>query len=204
MSEEMRRTWLEFHDKPKGENVGWRLLASRYLFRSQWHSLRQDKITLPDGSQTRFTYMEHPGAVMIIPVTKNQEFVLIRSYRYTVDEWFWEVPAGGLGDKDSKSPREVAEEELSEETGYTCETFEDLGWYYYSKGVANKRMHYFLARDVELTRQTRHEVGETIDEIRTFSVPEILKMIDSGELRDGDTVFSLMLALRAMKIPSIL
>ncbi len=48
----------------------------------------------------------------VLPVTTDGQVVMIRSYRYTVDDWCWELPAGGLGDKPGVPLVEVAQQEL--------------------------------------------------------------------------------------------
>ena len=90
-------------------------LARKYLWKSRWYNLRQDKIQTPDGKQGTYTIVEHPGAVWVVPVTAAGEVILEWQYRYTVHDWCWEVPAGGL--LPGLSPEEMARRELAEEIG---------------------------------------------------------------------------------------
>ncbi|MFM6251840.1 MAG: hypothetical protein ACKPEQ_22300, partial [Dolichospermum sp.] len=78
---------MENNDKPQGKKIGWELQKTDLIFKSQWYNLRQDKISLPNNEEITYTYVEHPGAVFIIPITANQEIILMRSYRYTIDDW---------------------------------------------------------------------------------------------------------------------
>ena len=77
---------------------------------------------LPTGEEIVYTYQEHAGFVTVLPVTTDGQVVMIRSYRYTVDDWCWELPAGGLGDKPGVPLDEVARQELAEETGGSAES----------------------------------------------------------------------------------
>ena len=64
---------------------------------------------------------------------------MIRSYRYTVDDWCWELPAGGLGDKPGVPLVEVAQQELAEETGGISQIIEEVGWFYTMNGTSSAR-----------------------------------------------------------------
>ena len=79
--------------KPNASRQGWQIRASRHLYESHWYSVRQDEIRLPDGQEITFTQIEHPGFVSVVPVTPDGQIILIYSYRYTVDDWMWEIPA---------------------------------------------------------------------------------------------------------------
>ncbi|AFZ61386.1 NUDIX hydrolase [Anabaena cylindrica FACHB-243] len=182
-------------DKPNGEKLGWKIQKSQLIFQSQWYNLRQDKITLPKNQEITYTYIEHPGSVFVVPITANQEIILIRSYRYTIDDWCWEVPAGNLGDQKGLSPEEVARLELAEEIGGIAETFQSLGWYYMANGLASLKNFYFIAYNVTLNQGSQREVTEIINEVKTVSIKNIFNMIQEGLIKDGESAFAMMLAL---------
>ncbi|MEI7973012.1 MAG: NUDIX hydrolase, partial [Bdellovibrio sp.] len=96
--------------------LGWKIHRSRYLVWDRFMNVRQDDVSI-GRRRFRYTYLDHPGAVFAIGITPNRELVLIRLFRYPLDEWCWEIPSGGLGDKAGKSPLRVAKEELLEEAG---------------------------------------------------------------------------------------
>ena len=75
----------------------WETLESEYLWQSQWYNLRQDRLRTQEGHEFTYTIVDHPGAVWVVPVTTEGQVALIRNYRHTVDDWCYEVPAGGLG-----------------------------------------------------------------------------------------------------------
>jgi ADP-ribose pyrophosphatase len=74
----------------------WKTLETRLLWRSRWYNLRQDRLRTQAGHEFTYTLVDHPGAVWIVPLTNDGYVALIRQYRYTVDDWCYEVPAGGL------------------------------------------------------------------------------------------------------------
>src|SRR5215210_224506 len=63
--------------------------------------------------------VEHNASVGIIPITNNDEIVLIKQYRHAVNEYLIEIPAGKM--ENEENPIEAAKRELEEETGYRGE-----------------------------------------------------------------------------------
>lgn len=182
--------------RPVGEAAGWRRRSTKFILESPWYRIRQDEVDAPNKHLT-YTFIEHPGAVFIIPVNAKGEVALIRIYRYPSDVWLWEVPSGGIGDKPGHSLEEVAREEMKEEAGCVGGRLERLGTYYSANGAADIRVHYYLARDVEFTGRNAPEPGEAIAEVAFVPFEEALERAYDGRIADGDSAFALMLAARA-------
>jgi ADP-ribose pyrophosphatase len=183
------------HDKPLGETLGWKLIQSASLFRSRWFNLRQDTISVRGQRETTYTYIEHPGSVFVVPVTADGQILLIHSYRYTLDAWCWEVPAGTMGDAVGLSPESAAIRELREEAGATCRTLTHLGEFYLANGFANHRTRFFLAWDVRVVSRPDTEPLEQIAKVTSFPLTEVERLIREGEIKDGDSAFALLLAM---------
>lgn len=167
----------------------YRKLGSRYVWRSQWYNLRQDDIQLPDGSQTTYTLVEHPGAVWIVPVTVEGKLALIRNYRYTVDDWCWEIPAGGL--REGVSPEEMARRELREEIGGEAGSLRLVTSFYTANGISDEVAHVFLATGVRLG-EPQHEASEVMT-LHLMEPGEVLRMARQGEISDGPSALALLL-----------
>lgn len=179
--------------KPLGRSLGWRLRATRYLYRSQWFDLRQDELSLPSGAPATFTYVEHPGFVTVVPLTAAGQIVMIRSYRYTVDDWAWELPAGGFGNKPGQSPAEVARAELLEETG--CRITGDLipvARYYNGIGNTHTPAEIFLATGVEPAGTQTLDETEQI-EVHPMPARQALALARAGDITDGASALALLL-----------
>lgn len=177
-------------ESERGENRSpIRTLSSDVVWSSPWYDVRQDKIKLPDGSHGIFNIVQHAGAVWIIPVTIDGEIVLLRHYRYTVDDWCWEIPAGGL--KPGLSLEETALEELQEEIGGTSGALDYMGQFYTSNGISDEIAHIFLASEVQLG-EPDHEPAEII-EIHLISIDDALEMAHSNKISDGPSALALLL-----------
>jgi GrpB-like predicted nucleotidyltransferase (UPF0157 family) len=179
------------NDKPLGASLGWELLGTTRPYESRWHNLRRDEVRLPGGEEIVYTYQEHAGFVTVLPVTPDGQVVMIRSYRYTVDDWCWELPAGGLGDKLGYSPEEVARQELREETGADCVEMREIGWFYAMNGTSTARCTFFLATGVQLSGPPQLEVTE-ISDVHLMPLEQAVQMARDGRITDADSALVLL------------
>ena len=166
----------------------WQTVDSKYLWQSQWYNLRQDRLRTPDGSEFTYTLVDHPGAAWVVPVTTDGQIALIWQYRYTVDDWCYEVPAGGVS-KDL-TPEEAARRELSEEIGGTAADLCLVGQFYTSNGISNEIAYVYLARGVELGEP--HREPSELMEVRLVPVDEALRMAQEREISDGPSALALL------------
>jgi ADP-ribose pyrophosphatase len=83
--------------------------------------VREDDVELNGGKQIQYAYLERDEAVVIVPITRSGEMVMLKQYRYAVDEWCLEIPAGGTHDSGDAPLEEVVRKELDEEVGATAE-----------------------------------------------------------------------------------
>ena len=177
-------------DKPNGVAVGWQRLTTDYPYTYHKFRVRQDQVRWPDGHVAPYAYIQAPGAVWVVPVTPDGQIVLIRQFRYTLDDWCWEVPAGGLHDF-SGSPIELAKRELAEEVGGESDDWLYVGSYRPGVSIIDEICHVVLARDVRLDREPQREPGEII-EMHLVSLERALEMARNGEMVDGHSALAIL------------
>jgi ADP-ribose pyrophosphatase len=165
------------------------ILARREAWSCPWFAVRQDEIRLPDGRLTTYNVIHKEPAVWIVPVTPGGEVVLIENYRYTVDDWCLEVPAGGL--KPGQSLEAAARAELREEVGGEAAALEYRARFYPANGICDEVGHVFLAAGVTLGAP-EHEPTEVM-EVRPMPVAEALRLAHNGEIADGPSALALLL-----------
>ena len=169
---------------------GWKSRASRHVFRSPWFSLRQDDVLLPSGEEITYTFVEHPGYAMVVPLLDDGRVILERIYRYTVQETLLECPSGGL---EGEQPEVAAGRELEEETGWVAGKLAPLGAFYGSNGISNERFHVFLATQLTESGQMNREPTEQI-ELEFLSLEHAVDLALSGKILDAPSALSLVLA----------
>jgi len=129
----------------------------------------------------------HPGAVVVLAVTAEDQIVMIRQVRHAVDEELWELPAGTR--EPEEAPVTTAGRELIEETGYEAAAIEPLTSFYTSPGILSESMHAFVATELTPVGQ-RLEEGEQIV-AKLVDSREVRRMMTQGEIQDGKTLAAL-------------
>jgi ADP-ribose pyrophosphatase len=147
---------------------------------------------LSSGQKASREVIQHPGAVVIIPVLEDGRICLIQNYRVAVDQQILELPAGTL--EPYEPPLQTAYRELIEETGYRAGKMRPLLQLLMSPGILNERMHVFLAQDLT-PGDTDLQAGE---EIQNFLVsPEqAQKFLRDNVIQDSKTVSALLYYLQ--------
>lgn len=168
----------------------YKTLASRIAWSSNWYRIRQDDVIFPNGQPGVYNIVEHPGAAYIIPVTVKNHIALIRHYRYTVDDWLLEIPAGSL--QPGKTHLETAAAELKEEIGGVAHEMVEIGRYYALCGICNMQAVVFLATGVALGEVER-EASEVM-EVVIRPIPEVLAMARDGRITDAQSALALLRA----------
>lgn len=179
-------------DKPEARQNGWQLLRTEYPFEHPMFRVRQDWVRWPDGVERSYTYMEARGAVFVVPVTPEGEVVLIRQFRYTVDQWSWEIPAGGCHDFEGADLADLVRRELREEVGGVPDEVRYMGKFRPGVSLIDEEFFVYLATGVRLTEEPAPEPGEQI-EIHLTAPERALEMARNGEMFDGPCAYSLLL-----------
>ena len=167
-------------------------VRGEWVFRGKLLQVRRDLVRLPDGATAEREYIDHPGAVMIIPVLDTGELVMERQYRYPLRRDILELPAGKI---DAGEPSlQCAKRELLDETGYSASSWRYVATIHLAVGYSNERIEMFLARG--LTHQ-----GATPDDgehLEVFRLPlaTALEWVREGRITDSKTVAGLFWAER--------
>lgn len=180
------------NDKPKGEQAGWKVLESSTRFENKMYRLREDQVEVEGGKKMDYAYLERDEAVIIVPVTRAGEIVLLKQYRYPVDEWCLEVPAGGTHDTGDAALEEVARKELREEVGGTAKSLTYVTFFYSANSMSDEKCHVFLAQDVELSKKPKTESSESI-ETQLVAVEKALELARSGAMKTAPCALALLL-----------
>jgi 8-oxo-dGTP pyrophosphatase MutT (NUDIX family) len=153
-------------------------------------ALRRDQVTLPNGVATTLEVIRHPGAAAIVPVTDRGHVLLIRQYRYAIDAYIWEIPAGTM--EPGELPLACARRELAEEIGVSAQSWQELGVVVPLPAYSDETIHLYRAEG--LLPAAQHLDPDEILEIHEFRYEEALAMIRTGQIRDAKTITGLMTA----------
>lgn len=169
------------------------LLARTTVHKGRVFEIEIDVVKLPTGHTVDMEIVRHPGSVVLIPIPAPGSIILIRQYRYTIDRWIWELPAGSL--KPKEDPDQAAARECEEEIGLVPGRLTRLGGYYPTPGFCDEEMIYYRCEDLRAPAPdstARKDVDEEI-EPRTFTLQEARALVASGEIVDLKTLAGLSL-----------
>lgn len=173
------------------------LLQSRIVWESKWR-LRVESFRLPDGTHYERGLIEHPGAVVVLPVLPREDggynVLMLRQFRPALRRPILEVPAGT---RDGDEPwLQCAQRELREETGYRAASFTPLGEIWPAPGITDERMALFIAESLSADPLPM-DVDEDIV-VETWPLEELAAMALDGRLEDGKSVVVVLRALRRL------
>jgi ADP-ribose pyrophosphatase len=163
-------------------------------------TVEQDDVVLPNGMTTTMDVVRHRGSVVLIPQPKPGSVILIRQFRYVIDRWIWELPAGTL-EPDERLDR-AARRECEEEIGLRPSRVTRLGGYYPTPGFCDEQMVFYLCRG--LVRPAHPAEGDADEQIepRTFTMRQAWSLVRRGEIVDLKTVLGLAMLDGRVPIPT--
>lgn len=165
-------------------------LSSKKIFDGRLLKVRVDTVRLPNGIESTREVVEHPGAVAVIAITKDNELVLVRQFRTPTGKILLEIPAGVPGQ--GETGEAAARRELEEETGYRAKKIKKIWQAYSSPGYSNEIIQFFLARDMTLMKQKTDE--DELIEVDLVDLDLCLDLVRTNKIEDSKTIMGVMMA----------
>jgi len=163
-------------------------ISSTQIFSGKLIDLYLDNVRLPNGKQSTREWLNHPGAVCLVPILNNGDILLIRQFRYGPREEFIEIPAGKL-DK-NEEPLKCGLRELEEETGYKSNKLTFLTNIHPAIGFSNEKMWMYLAEELELSEKKLDD--DEFLELLPTPLNVALEWVFSGKITDVKTIIGIM------------
>ena len=163
-------------------------ISSTQIFSGKLIDLYLDNVRLPNGKKSTREWVNHPGAVCIVPILNNGDILLIRQFRYGPREEFIEIPAGKL-DK-NEDPLKCGLRELEEETGYKSNKLTFLTNIHPAIGFSNEKMWMYLAEELELSKKKLDE--DEFLELLPTPLNQAIEWVFSGKITDVKTIIGIM------------
>ncbi|MDQ6916966.1 MAG: NUDIX hydrolase [Pseudomonadota bacterium] len=170
-------------------------LASEEVFHGKLLHVKRDTVRLPDGKTATREYIDHPGAVMIIPRLPDGKLLMERQFRYPMGRVFIEFPAGKIDS--GEEPAATAARELLEETGYAAERWSHIGTLHPLITYSTERIEIYTADELTFVG-AKLDAGEFV-EILIATLEEALIWVDRGEITDVKTMLGVLLLARRME-----
>jgi ADP-ribose pyrophosphatase len=169
-----------------------KVLSSRIVYEGAVFGIRRDEVIEPTGVQTTREMITHPGSVVVLPVLPDGRILLIQQYRYAARQHLWELVAGRIDS--GETPRQAAERELIEETGYRAKRLRIFLEVFPTPGFLEEKMFLLLAEGLTPGKAEPEDDEKII--VRAYKHKQLEEMIRKGKLRDAKTIAGILYYLR--------
>jgi ADP-ribose pyrophosphatase len=163
----------------------WKTVESKLLYSSNFLSISNDTVVLPNGKQITYNTIGLHDFVSVL-ATIEDKIVIIEILRYPRNVVSLEIPSGHV--EEGETPKESAFRELLEETGYSAKHLE-LMFSYNPLSRSTQKAHLFLAKDLKKGNQM---LGEA-EQINVKLIPEsdVEKLLVEGKITHAPTLLAL-------------
>lgn len=165
-------------------------ISSESIFNGNVIDLKVDEVELPNGKTSKREIVTHPGAVGIIPITKDGNIILVEQYRKPLEKALCEIPAGKLEEREN--PLTAAVRELEEETGFTTTNLSFVTSFYTSPGFANELIYIYITDDLIPLEQPPQGDDDEFVEVREVSLDQAKQMVLNQEIHDAKTNYAIL------------
>ncbi|HZZ74288.1 MAG TPA: NUDIX hydrolase [Puia sp.] len=163
----------------------WTILDHKKIYENPWIELTEFQVTNPSGGNGIYgkVHFKHM-AVGVIPIDENWNTWLVGQYRFTLNQYSWEIPEGG-GEMD-EDPLDEAKRELLEETGLTAKNWTKILTMHLSNSVTDEWAVIYLARGLEQQEAQPDETEKLA--VKKVAFDEVVQMVEDGQITDAMAV----------------
>lgn len=172
----------------------WQTLSSEEKYDNRWISVTEYQVINPAGGKGIYGKVHFKNkAIGIVALDENNNTWLVGQWRYTLNEWSWEIPEGGGPINDD--PLQSAKRELKEETGLIANRWTLIQRVHLSNSVSDEEGFIFLAEDLT---HGESELEETEADMKIQKLPlnDVLTMVLDGKITDSLTVMAILKVAR--------
>jgi 8-oxo-dGDP phosphatase len=171
----------------------WKTLSSAAVYENPWIKVREDKIINPSGNPGIYGVVSFKNiALGIIPLDADNNTWLVGQYRYSLNEWSWEIPMGG-GPME-RDVLESAQRELKEETGYTAARWTNIMRIHTSNSVTDEEGFVYLAEELTPGELEPEETEQLV--LKKLPLAEAIAWVMEEKITDSISIAGLLKVAR--------
>jgi 8-oxo-dGTP pyrophosphatase MutT (NUDIX family) len=171
---------------PRWIKLGARPVAPTRIFDLQAVTYRHPRREV----DREFSVIDAPDWVNVVALTPARELVLVRQFRFGIDNFSLEIPGGMI--ERGEDPVAAGLRELREETGYVGVRAVSLGAVHPNPAIFNNRCHLVLVEEARRTAGLEWDEDEEI-EILTLPVDEVYARARAGGITHALVLDALLL-----------
>jgi ADP-ribose pyrophosphatase len=166
-------------------------LTHQRVFDGKVFGVDRDRVRMPNGREVTVDVIRHVPSAILVPVPEPGHVILIRQYRYPINRWLWELPAGSVDE--GETPEQAARRECHEEIGQVPDTIVRLGSMFPTPGYCDEEMFFFRVSGLTVPAEAAVPDEDEDIEVHVFTLKEARDMVRRGEITDMKTVIGLSL-----------
>ncbi len=166
----------------------WLRRSRRVAYQNPWVTVWHDEVTRPDRSPGIYGVVHFQNrAAGVVVLDDHDNVLLVGQHRYTIDEYSWEIPEGGVAQ--AEGLLEGARRELREETGVEADDWREVARFHLSNSVSDEAGVVFAAHATSHGQATPEESEELA--VRWLPFDDALAMTADGRITDAITIIGL-------------
>lgn len=171
----------------------WKTIKSTVILKNNFLEVTKNKCRKTDSTIVPEYYIvKRPDVVIIAAFTNKMELIMINQFRYPVNSWDMELPAGYTEPEDKNNLKKSAERELLEETGYKA-NLKKIGTGYASAGMMNNKVNFFIGFNAKKIQKPNLEQSEEL-KVRLTPWKTAIKLVQAGKTKDLGSISGILLA----------
>lgn len=155
-----------------------KILKNEIIYESKYIKLNNMTFHTQSGVVREYEYVIRPDSSMVITLTKNGLYFLVKEYRYAARKYFVQFPIETK--ENTESYLECAKRGLYEEVGIRAKEWILLGSFYSDPGISYQQCQVFLAK--EIVKSNVNNSKEDGISIVRMGQNEINDLIKSGNI----------------------
>ncbi len=163
--------------------------GSEKIYQGKVFYVTRDTAELEDGKEVQRDVVHHSGGVCVVPLTEKGTVLMVKQFRYPMQQVTLEIPAGKL--EAGEDPADCGRRELREEAGRTCGKYTPLGKLFPTPAYDTEVIHMYLAQELSAPEAQDLDDGEFLD-VTELPLEQAVQMVMDGEIPDAKTQIALL------------
>ncbi len=171
------------------EQNPWQITGEKNVYDNKWINVTEYDVINPSGGKGIYGKVHFKNlAIAVVPIDNEGNIYLVGQYRFTIDEYSWEIPEGGC--PEGTDPLETAKRELLEETGLIAGEWTEVMQMHLSNSVTDELAYIYLAKQL-LQANAEPEETEQL-QIKKLPFNTVYEMVMDGRIKDALTVAAVL------------